>query len=360
LLAEGVGTDAPLGTQNKLGRIGSQVVVPYRGSEKDFEHLKVMGDLGQIVPVPWHARHRESTERAIERSNVVVNLVAHNDDTKNFSIEQATVDTARAIAEAAAAAPGVHRVVFVSCAGADASAPSRYLRAKAEAERVSRSILGDKLTVVRTTTMFGDEDRFFHRIGRMARQWPFIPRLPDRRLAPVYVSDVAEALVAIAQRDLAGTYELQGPSVYQQNELFQRLCEVMRLRPTYVNVPDKLLTPAINLIGLWRNPIFTRDEWLARGVDEVFSGALPGLAALGVKATHMEDVAIQTLRLYRRAELFYDVSSDTEFEAEAEIRARLTPPDYSKLKSPYDVSARRARLLGDGEADSPRPSSSAH
>jgi NADH dehydrogenase (ubiquinone) 1 alpha subcomplex subunit 9 len=333
-----------------LGRIGSQVVIPYRGDEKDFEHLKVMGDLGQIVPSPWHARHKESTDRAIERSNVVVNLVAHNDDTKNFTIEQATVDSARQIAEAAAAASGVRRVIYVSCAGADAKAPSRYLRAKAEAERVSRSILGDKLTIVRCTTMFGDEDRFFHRIGRMSRQWPFIPRLPDRRLAPIYVSDVAESLVAIAQRDLGGVYELQGPSVYQQNELFERLCEVMRLRPTYVNVPDKLLTPAINLIGMWRNPIFTRDEWLARHVDEVFSGALPGLAALGVQPTYMEDVAIQTLRLYRRADLFYDVSSDSEHAAEAEMQARLAPPDFSKLKSPYDLSGRRARLLGDGDS----------
>lgn len=336
------------------------MVVPYRGVEKDFEHLKVMGDLGQIVPWPWHARHSESTVRAVERSNVVVNLVAHNDDTKNFTIEQATVETARVIAEAAAAAPHVRRVVYVSCAGADAKAPSRYLRAKAEAERVSRAILGDKLTVVRATTLFGDEDRFFHRIGRMARQWPFIPRLPERRLAPVYVSDVAEALVAIAQRDLAGTYELQGPNVYNQNELFERLCEVMRLRPAYVDVPERLLTPAINLIGLWRNPIFTRDEWLARRVDEVFSGALPGLAALGVQPTYMEDVAIQTLRLYRRAELFYDVSSDSEAAAEAEMRARLAPPDYSNLKSPYDISSRRARLLGDGAATDARGNTNHH
>jgi NADH dehydrogenase (ubiquinone) 1 alpha subcomplex subunit 9 len=201
---------------SKLGRIGSQVVVPYRinwgiGSQvvvrKDFEHLKVMGDLGQIVPVPWHARHGRVDQRAVERSNVVVNLVAHNDDTKNFTIEQATVDTARAIAEAAAAAPACvassSSRVPAPTPGAVAL-PARQGRGRA---RVA-SILGDKLTVVRSDDIFGDEDRFFHRIGRMARQWPFIPRLPDRRLAPVYVSDVAEALVAIAQRDLAGVYEI--------------------------------------------------------------------------------------------------------------------------------------------------------
>lgn len=312
-----------------------------------------MGDLGQIIPSPWHARHPASHATAVARSNVVINLVARNDDTKNFTIEQATVDTARTIAEAAAAAPDVRRVVYVSSVAASSTAPSRFLRAKAEAEKVSRSILGDKLTVVRCAVIFGDEDRFLHRVGRMARQWPFIPRLPDRSIAPISVSDVAEALVAIAQHDLKGTFELQGPTTYQQNELFERLYEVLRLHPLHINVPDRILTPLINLIGLWRNPIFTRDEWLARRVDEVASGAFPGLRDLDVQPTHLEDVAIQTLRLYRRAEMFYDVSSDDQRAADAELTARLALPDYSKLKSPLDFSTRRERLLGQGDAGGP-------
>ena len=31
------------------GRVGSQVVIPYRGNEYDCNQLKVMGDLGQIL-----------------------------------------------------------------------------------------------------------------------------------------------------------------------------------------------------------------------------------------------------------------------------------------------------------------------
>ena len=34
---------------NRLGRMGSQVVVPYRGDEFDYRHLRPMGDLGQIL-----------------------------------------------------------------------------------------------------------------------------------------------------------------------------------------------------------------------------------------------------------------------------------------------------------------------
>lgn len=34
---------------NRLGRMGSQVIVPYRGDEHDYRHLRPMGDLGQVV-----------------------------------------------------------------------------------------------------------------------------------------------------------------------------------------------------------------------------------------------------------------------------------------------------------------------
>ena len=34
---------------NRLGRMGSQVIVPYRGDEHDYRHLRLTGDLGQVV-----------------------------------------------------------------------------------------------------------------------------------------------------------------------------------------------------------------------------------------------------------------------------------------------------------------------
>ena len=32
-----------------IAQIGTQVIVPYRGSEDDVRHIRVMGELGQIV-----------------------------------------------------------------------------------------------------------------------------------------------------------------------------------------------------------------------------------------------------------------------------------------------------------------------
>lgn len=35
---------------SRLGEKGAQIVIPYRGTENVFRHLKVIGDLGQVVP----------------------------------------------------------------------------------------------------------------------------------------------------------------------------------------------------------------------------------------------------------------------------------------------------------------------
>ena len=89
-----------------LAKAGTQVIVPFR-DEDEKRHLKVMGDLGQIVPmvrsvprlrghptrlivvcspfrVPqeWDLRNEEQTSECLRHSNVVYNLVGRNYETK--------------------------------------------------------------------------------------------------------------------------------------------------------------------------------------------------------------------------------------------------------------------------------------
>ena len=43
--------------------------------EDAVRHLKLMGDLGMINAVPFHARDRASIAAAVEKSDVVINLL---------------------------------------------------------------------------------------------------------------------------------------------------------------------------------------------------------------------------------------------------------------------------------------------
>ena len=73
--------------------------------------------------------------------------------------------------------------------------------------------------------MFGPEDGFFNRFARMSQISPVLPLIGGgrTRFQPVYVGDVAEAVVAALTRaEAAGrTYELGGPTIYTFKELLQ-------------------------------------------------------------------------------------------------------------------------------------------
>lgn len=62
-------------------REGAHIIVPYR-DEDDMRHLKVMGDLGKIVPMEIHLRNKDSLEAAIRHSDTVYNLLGRDYETR--------------------------------------------------------------------------------------------------------------------------------------------------------------------------------------------------------------------------------------------------------------------------------------
>lgn len=72
--------------------------------------LRLCGDLGQILFLPYYLKDEETLDKAVRYSNVVVNLVGRDWETKNFKFDDVHVKGARAIARAAKKA-GVERLI---------------------------------------------------------------------------------------------------------------------------------------------------------------------------------------------------------------------------------------------------------
>ena len=62
--------------------MGTQVIIPHHGTEYDVDHLKLCGDLGQILYTPFNVRDEDSIRQAIKHSNVVINLIGRDVDTR--------------------------------------------------------------------------------------------------------------------------------------------------------------------------------------------------------------------------------------------------------------------------------------
>jgi NADH dehydrogenase len=162
-------------------------------------------------------------------------------------------------------------------------------------------------TIMRPSVVFGPEDQFFNRFAAMASLSPFLPLVDGgkTRFQPVYVGDVAEAIVrALTDPAAAGqTYELGGPKVYSFRELLQLTLQVIKKKRLLLSLPGALLKPAACLMEL--QPIFappiTRDQIDLLKSDNVVSPGARTLADLGIQqATPVEGTIEGYLFRYRR------------------------------------------------------------
>ncbi|XP_068134235.1 NADH dehydrogenase [ubiquinone] 1 alpha subcomplex subunit 9, mitochondrial [Hyperolius riggenbachi] len=288
---------------NRLGRIGSQVVIPHRCDQYDVMYLRLMGDLGQLQFMEWNPRDQASTQQALQYSNVVINLVGREWETRNYSFEDVFVNIPKNIAKSAKEA-GVEKFIHVSHLNADIKSPSKYLRTKALGEEAVREIFPEAV-IVKPSEIFGREDCFLNHYANM--RWfggvPLISMGKKTVKQPVYVVDVARALINIINDpDSAGkTYALAGPHRYLLHDLVQYIYGVAHRRLIIYPMPRPLYHLIARSFEI--NPF---DKWTSRDKVDRFHTTdrkfpdLPGLEDLDITPTPLEQKAIEVLRRHRR------------------------------------------------------------
>lgn len=303
----------------RLARSGAVVRVAVRAPER-AGFLRPMGNVGQIVPVAASLQDPDSIARAVEGADQVVNLVGILYERAARTFEAVHLRGAERVAVAAAEA-GVRRLVHVSALGADAESPSAYARSKALGEDAVRRAFPEAV-ILRPSVVFGPEDSFLNMFGMMARFSPVLPVFgcpPPRikpggdpavalygdggtRFQPVYVGDVADAVIAgLTRRDATGrVFELGGPRVYSFKALMELVLRETGRRCLLVPVPFWAAGIMAAFLEWLPRPLLTRDQVRLLRSDNVLSDGAAGLAALDVAATPLESVAPDYLSIYRR------------------------------------------------------------
>ncbi|KAJ7977164.1 NADH dehydrogenase [ubiquinone] 1 alpha subcomplex subunit 9, mitochondrial [Quillaja saponaria] len=297
----------------QLAKMGSQVLVPFRGSEDSHRHLKLMGDLGQIVPMQYNPRDENSIKAVMAKANVVLNLIGREYETRNYSFEEVNHSMSEQLAMIAKEHGGIMRFIQVSCLGASSSSPSRFLRAKAAAEEAVLRELPEA-TILKPAVMIGTEDRILNRWAHFAKKYGFLPLIGDgsRKIQPVYVVDVAAATVAALRDDgtsMGKVYELGGPEIFTEHDLAELMFETIREYPRYVKVPfpiaKAIATPREMFLKRVPFPLpnpetFNLDEIHARTKDTVVSENALTFNDLGIVPHKLKGYPIEFLISYRK------------------------------------------------------------
>jgi NADH dehydrogenase len=288
----------------RLAEAGARVLVGVRRPEL-AGFLRTMGDVGQVVPIRADLRDPEAVAAAVEGSDAVVNLVGILFERGAQRFAAIHAQGAEQVAKAAKAAAAA-RLVHVSAIGVDAGSASQYARSKAAGEAAVRAAFAEA-TVVRPSVVFGPEDDFFNRFAALARIAPALPLVDGghTRFQPVYVGDLAEAVVRILDdpATAGATFELGGPRIYSLRRLLEYTNEQIGRKRLLVPVPAVLLRPMAWVLELLPEPPLTRDQLVLLGYDNVVSedaADIKRFADLDIAPTPLEAVVPEYLRRYRR------------------------------------------------------------
>ncbi|KAL0123306.1 hypothetical protein PUN28_005683 [Cardiocondyla obscurior] len=319
---------------NRLGKIGTQLILPYRGDMYDCMPLKLCGDLGQILFHPFHLRDEESIRKCIKYSNVVINLIGRDYETKNFTFHEVHVEGARRLARLCKEANVEHFIHMSALNLGDnieshiLDGGSQFLRTKWEGEKAVREEFPEA-TIIRPSDIWGQEDRFLRVINGTMRQnfgtLPLWEKGEKTEKQPVAVYDVARGITAIAKdpKNTAGkTYQFVGPKRYKLSELIDWF---VRLR---IRDAEQFGLKRINLkyaplfkIKVTLNETFSlaypigglQWEYLEReSLSDKISKELPTLEDLGIQLTTMESRMNWELKPYRQD--YHYMQSLSEFD----------------------------------------------
>jgi len=267
-----------------LAARGCGVTVPARRRER-AKHLVL---LPTVEVVEADVNRPGVLPRLVAGRDAVINLVGAlhsrrgrrdergpNDYGPDFA--QVHVELALALVSACRSA-GVRRLLHMSALGADAKAPSEYLRSKGIGERALLATDDLDVTLFRPSVVFGPEDTFLNRFALLARLVLVIGvPCPDAKFQPVYVGDVARALhFALDEPAAIGqAYKLCGPRVYTMKELVEYVCAVTHRRRLVIGLPDRVSYLQAWVLEHLPGPLMSRDNYFSMRVPSTCDAEFP-------------------------------------------------------------------------------------
>jgi NADH dehydrogenase len=270
----------------KLAQQGYIIKVPSRSPQKgDF--LIPYGDADQILPVFCDGSD-PSLHTHINGCNIVINCIGILYQSRHSTFKQIHTDIPQKIAQICHS-ESVSNFVHLSALGCD-KAQSKYAQSKLAGEHAILDIY-PTATILRPSIVFGAEDNFFN----LFKKFPILPLIGGgkTKFQPIYVGDLADAVIASIKIKKTGIIECGGASVFSFKELLQKLNDVTQCQRPMVCLPYKMAYVQAFFLGLLPRPLLTVDQVKSLKTDNVVSNDHPTILNLGIEPTVLETVLPQ-------------------------------------------------------------------
>ena len=216
-----------------LSETGQEVRVLLRPSPKSPQ-------LPKGVPVEvWvvSLNDERGVRAALRGVQQVFHLASASGQGRHGNLFNTDIEGTRILAHAAQDA-GVQRLIFLSHVGANRMSAFPVHKAKGIAEGHIRKS-GVPHTIIRSTIVFGPEDRFTNSIATALRYVPFLFPIPgDGKvlLQPLWVEDLVTALLwALQNPEMANeTYEIGGGEYFTFRQIVETIMTISNTRRAFL------------------------------------------------------------------------------------------------------------------------------
>lgn len=292
----------------RLAKAGYRVRVAVRRPDLAV-HLQPSGGVGQVFPIQANVRYPNSVESAVKGADYVINLAGILDEGGKQKFTAVNIDGAKIVAEMAAK-HGVKKLVHFSTLNAtvkqEVDADEDYITSNYNGELQVKAAFSGAI-IVRPSVVFGPEDRLFNLVAHFAKLKHFVAPIfsdLDVQFEPIYVDDIAKAVVALLEGEHDNTtFELGGPRIMTMRQIAELTLHAINRDIKIVRIPALLSNMFASICTMLPY------SWITKGEVELYSHnqlvsdkaimAEHTLADLGIEASNCEEIITKYLQHYR-------------------------------------------------------------
>ncbi|XP_011501325.1 PREDICTED: NADH dehydrogenase [ubiquinone] 1 alpha subcomplex subunit 9, mitochondrial [Ceratosolen solmsi marchali] len=304
-----------------LAKTGTQIIIPHCGNNYEAARLKVNGDLGQIIFLPMDLRDEDVIRNSVKYSNVVINLIGRNWETKNYTYKDVHVDGAARIARICKES-GVERLIHFSHLNASPQPKpifkeggSKVLKAKYYGEQAVKREFPN-VTIIRPSLIYGSGDEFmqaycYSRWRRVMNNLLLYKMGKECIKMPIHGKDVGIGVAAcVEDPNTAGkTYQFVGEHAFILYDLMTWLIKKTNIHHKHINhvvVDSKYFFFYYTYLKILESmpgaPIsrLCTECYEMDNTSDTVRPELPMLEDLGIKQANFEAMAEFEIKYYNR------------------------------------------------------------
>ena len=264
-------------------------------------YLKPLGGPRQIKLIKTNISNKEDVKFFLNNCDFVINLVGILYETRKQKFNLIHSEFPHLLSSLCNEV-GVNTLVHVSALGVQDKHNSKYMKSKYQGEKNIKNNFKSSV-ILRPSVIFGPEDKFFNTFASLSQISPMLPLIGGgkTKFAPVYVSDVAKAIVRSLElnNSIPKTYELGGPENYSFKELMEILLVEIKKKRFLVSIPFSLAKFQSYFLQMMPNPLLTPDQVELLKYNNIVTGEHPTLKDLGITATTIQSILPKYIYRFR-------------------------------------------------------------